>query len=237
MGTARGSEPGGAGGGRRIRRWLAAVAGAVLVAACGKTGAAPTGSAPATSPSPSANPALTVAAAPVAGLGTVLVNGDGRTLYALTSEHGTLVCISSACLQAWPAIGVPSAGSAMAGSGVQPGLLGAAGSSGAQELTYAGWPLHTFSGDAAAGQAAGQGIVSFGGTWEVVTTAGSLVAPPSPSPPAPTARTSSPPIRPLPAVTRPAAVPTTPGEPTTPAAAPTTPAPAPTYSSTYGYGY
>jgi predicted lipoprotein with Yx(FWY)xxD motif len=35
-------------------------------------------------------------------------------------------------------------------------------------VTYKGFPLFHFSGDKAAGQTAGSGIASFGGTWTVV---------------------------------------------------------------------
>ena len=49
------------------------------------------------------------------------------------------------------------------------------GPSGALYITYAGWPLYTFSGDSGPGRAKGQGIVSFGGTWETLTPAGTPV--------------------------------------------------------------
>jgi predicted lipoprotein with Yx(FWY)xxD motif len=38
-----------------------------------------------------------------------------------------------------------------------------------QQVEYEGNLLYTFSGDTAAGQAQGEGIQSFGGTWYVVT--------------------------------------------------------------------
>jgi hypothetical protein len=41
--------------------------------------------------------------------------------------------------------------------------------------TYAGWPLYEYTGDPGAGQANGQGIVSFGGTWQTLTSAGTPV--------------------------------------------------------------
>jgi hypothetical protein len=52
-------------------------------------------------------------------------------------------------------------------------LLGAVkDASGNLEVTYNHWPLYTFSGDAGPGVAHGQGLVSFGGTWYVLTAAG-----------------------------------------------------------------
>jgi predicted lipoprotein with Yx(FWY)xxD motif len=38
-----------------------------------------------------------------------------------------------------------------------------------QQVEYDGHLLYGFSGDTAAGQAHGEGIVAFGGTWHVVT--------------------------------------------------------------------
>lgn len=167
---------------------------AVTVAACGSSAA--------TSPSGSSSPAaaggassaaassgsasnagatssVTVSAKSVSGLGTVLVNQKGQTLYMLTSEKGgKITCTASnGCLHAWPEINLPSgAKAATAGSGVQSSLLGTVkGGAGKTEVTYNGWPLYTYFGDSAAGQANGQGISNFGGTWYVLNTAGNPV--------------------------------------------------------------
>jgi predicted lipoprotein with Yx(FWY)xxD motif len=115
----------------------------------------------------------------VSGLGTVLVNQKGQTLYMLTSEKGDkITCTaSSGCLHAWPETDLPSgATAAKAGSGVQSSLLGTVkGATGQMEVTYNGWPLYTFIGDSAAGQAKGQALTNFGGTWYVLNTAGNPV--------------------------------------------------------------
>jgi predicted lipoprotein with Yx(FWY)xxD motif len=234
---------------RRILGCLT-VGGALVLAACGKATipAAP-------SPSPSPDPAITVAAAAVPGVGMVVVNGYGQTLYLLTAEQGgTLVCTTSACTQAWPTMSLPSASAAgFGGTGVQASLLGVVkGSNGTRIVTYAGWPLHTFAGDGGPGQAKGEGVVSFGGTWEVLTPAGSpVVPPPTPSPtPSPSlSRRLSPvlspsPARPTPAATKAKA--TAPASPTVPVPPATVPSPvvvpSPTHASplpvpTYSYRY
>ncbi|HEY2520092.1 MAG TPA: hypothetical protein VGJ19_08280 [Streptosporangiaceae bacterium] len=122
---------------------------------------------------------VTVSAKSVAGLGTVLVNQKGQTLYMLTTEKGgKITCTASnGCLHAWPEINLPSGTkAATAGSGVKSSLLGTVkGGAGKTEVTYNGWPLYTYFGDSAAGQANGQGISNFGGTWYVLNTAGSPV--------------------------------------------------------------
>jgi predicted lipoprotein with Yx(FWY)xxD motif len=121
-----------------------------------------------------------VSAKNVPGVGTVLVNGKGQTLYLLTSEKGgKITCTASnGCLQVWPETNLPSgATAAKAGPGVQSSLLGTVkDADGKAEVTYNGWPLYTFSGDSgAAGVAHGQGLTSFGGTWYVLNAAGNPV--------------------------------------------------------------
>jgi len=166
----------------------------VVVAACGSSGSTSSGSSGsaaggASSSSSSSSPSaasnagsssgVTVSAKSVSGLGTVLVNQKGQTLYMLTTEKGgKITCTaSSGCLHAWPEIDLPSgAKAATAGSGVKSSLLGTVkGGAGKTEVTYNGWPLYTFIGDSSAGQAKGQALTNFGGTWYVLNTAGDPV--------------------------------------------------------------
>jgi predicted lipoprotein with Yx(FWY)xxD motif len=171
------------------RRLLAAVAFATAVV----LGAAACGSSTKTKTAAGRSAAITVSGANVAGVGTVLVNGDGRTLYALSSERGGKITCTEAngCTKVWPDTELP-AGTAqgIAGAGVQASLLGTAkGATGDLYLTYGGWPLYTYSGDSGPGQANGQGITSFGGTWSTLTPAGTPIAA---APGAPAATTTSP---------------------------------------------
>src|SRR5205814_10124760 len=69
----------------------------------------------------------TVSAKSVPGVGTVLVNGQGQTLYMLTSETGGKITCTQAngCTQAWPETLLSNgATTAKADSGVQSSLLG-----------------------------------------------------------------------------------------------------------------
>ena len=171
-----------------LRRSLAGAAltgvAALLLTACGSsatttgTTAAPAAATATTTP---AAGGVTIASATVAGVGTVLVNGDGKTLYLLTSEQGgKLTCTDdNGCTKFWPDTELPSGvTSATAGTGVDASKLGTIkSSSGSLYVTYAGWPLYTFVKDTAAGSANGEGINSFGGTWETLTPAGSPVTP------------------------------------------------------------
>jgi predicted lipoprotein with Yx(FWY)xxD motif len=161
---------------RSLGAGLAGVA-ALALAACGGSTAttAPTTAAPA------APAGVTIASANVPGVGTVLVNGQGMTLYLLTSEQGgKLTCTDdNGCTKVWPDIELPSGvTAATAGTGVDASKLGTIKSTtGSLYVTYAGWPLYTFSHDSGPGTAHGEGINSFGGTWETLTPAGTAVTP------------------------------------------------------------
>lgn len=155
----------------------AAVAVLLTLAACGgDTSAASSSgagvSAPASSAAGGAAAAYTLQTASISGLGTVLVNGNGQTLYVLSSEKGGKVTCTAAagCTAVWPDTELPAGVSAgVAGSGVQSSLLGTTkGADGTTYLTYATYPVYTYKGDAAPGTASGQGINSFGGTWYVI---------------------------------------------------------------------
>ena len=163
---------------------------AITVAACGAsagTSASGTGSSPSSAPGTasagaagaSSSTAVTVSTKSVPGVGTVLVNSKGQTLYMLTSEKGgKITCTASnGCTKAWPEIDLPSGvTAAKAGAGVQASLLGTVKGADGTEVTYNGWPLYTFVGDSgAAGVAKGQGLTSFGGTWYVLNSSGNPV--------------------------------------------------------------
>lgn len=144
---------------------------ALLLAACGSSTRSAGASGSTSSPT-SAAAGVTIGAANVAGYGMVLVDGHGRTLYMLTSERGgKITCnVATACTEVWPDIELPAGvTAAQPGSGIDKSLLGTVkDKSGHLRVTYGGWPLYTFSRDKATGQAAGEGINSFGGTWYVL---------------------------------------------------------------------
>jgi predicted lipoprotein with Yx(FWY)xxD motif len=96
---------------------------------------------------------------------TVLVDGDGMTLYALGAEKekGRFVCIDAKCLAAW----TPVPGQA---EGVD-GLTTVARTDGTHQAAYKGNPLYTFSGDRKKGDINGQGVQDVG-PWRAVTVSG-----------------------------------------------------------------
>lgn len=156
--------------------------GAILLAACGSSSggtAATAGSGTQTTTAQSSGaPAagVTIKAASVAGYGMVLVDGNGRTLYMLTSEQGGKITCTDAngCTKVWPDTELPKGVSAAtAGPGIQASLLSTVkDASGSLYVTYGGWPLYTYTGDSSTGQANGENITSFGGTWYVLDVSG-----------------------------------------------------------------
>ncbi len=166
--------------GRRLFPISLALGAVATAAACssasssGSAAATPSSSAPASASAA----AVTISVKSVPGVGNVLVNGQGQTLYMLTSEKGGKITCTAAngCTQVWPETVLGSGTKAKAGGGVQPSLLGTVtGASGSPEVTYNHWPLYTFSGDSGPGVAHGEGLTSFGGTWYVLNAAGNPV--------------------------------------------------------------
>ncbi len=97
--------------------------------------------------------------------GTVLASGRGLTLYYYTQDKpgsGSSGCTGS-CASAWPQLVAP----VRAPAGVLlPGPLGvSARRGGGTQVTINGYPIYTYAGDKAQGQATGNGIV---GAWHVI---------------------------------------------------------------------
>ena len=117
-----------------------------------------------------ATPAASVSVADDSHLGQILINPDGRTLYYFVPERGGMIVCTATCTNFWPPVlTATSSASPIAGAGVTGQLSVIARPGGAAQLSYNNWPLYTFSGDKAAGQTNGQGVVGFGGSWFVAT--------------------------------------------------------------------
>jgi predicted lipoprotein with Yx(FWY)xxD motif len=121
-----------------------------------------------------------VEAAPVGQLGTVLVTNKGFALYMFPPDQARHVTCTGGCATAWPPLLVHPGETIAAGPGVRPGLLGTAPNpGGGRVVTYRGWPLYTYLGDASPGHAAGQGVNDDGGYWYVIRPSGQIVGPPA----------------------------------------------------------
>jgi predicted lipoprotein with Yx(FWY)xxD motif len=137
-------------------RWGALACGVVL--ALGGYGMA----APAASAKASADSTATVKVAKVAGVGTVLVDAQGKSLYTHTNGTTDAGC-DATCIGAWPPLLVTAGTKATGAKGVKG--LGVAADG--QQVTLKGLPLYTFAGDSAPHTASGDGLDSFGGVWHV----------------------------------------------------------------------
>jgi predicted lipoprotein with Yx(FWY)xxD motif len=160
-----------------VKLSIPTIAASLLLAACGSGSSSNTTSSSAGAQSSaqtsSAASSAVIKTASNATLGTILVDGQGMTLYHLSGEHaGKFICTSSACLAVWHPMLAPAGG---APSGV--GSLGTVTrSDGTVQVTYKGTPLYTFAQDKQPGEATGQGIKDVG-TWSVVKT--SSTSPPA----------------------------------------------------------
>jgi predicted lipoprotein with Yx(FWY)xxD motif len=168
---------------RRSRWWAGAGAAAVAAAALLTSGCSTDD---ATSPAALAQAPPHVKAMPLpaadgalvgpqpTSLGTVLVDGEGRTLYEFAGDSPNKSACTGACAQNWRFVAAPSPVPAY-----MPGVMGALGSTarpeGGQQLTIAGHPVYTFAGDVAPGQTNGQGKVVDGRVWSAVSATGTPV--------------------------------------------------------------
>ena len=102
-------------------------------------------------------------------LGTILVDGNGMTLYLFTVDTPGQSNCEDQCLVAWP----PLLGEPEAGDGADAALLGTIErSDGSTQVSYDGWPLYYWQQDAAPGDATGQGVND---VWWVVAPDGEAI--------------------------------------------------------------
>jgi predicted lipoprotein with Yx(FWY)xxD motif len=146
------------------------VALAVLLSACGggnggASQSSPSAQAPSTQP-PVSSPAASsggvthIGTRSIPGIGTVLVNSSGLTLYHVPTDTSTTTTCTGSCSQIWPPL--------LTKSGQPPASPGVSGQFGSLsrpdtglQITFNGMPLYTYIGDSKPGQANGQGIDGF----------------------------------------------------------------------------
>lgn len=119
----------------------------------------------------SASTSATSVAVAQSKFGRILVDGHGRSLYLFDRDSRGKSSCYGGCAGEWPPL--ITSGKTHARSGVKAALLGRTKRrDGRWQVTYKGHPLYTFSGDAARGQANGEGLDDFGGWWYLVSPAG-----------------------------------------------------------------
>jgi predicted lipoprotein with Yx(FWY)xxD motif len=156
---------------------LAGLAAAGLLAACGSgngTAAAAGGTGSGQQKDASG---ITVSSRTVAGVGAVLTNQSGMTLYTPQQEAGGVIKCTASCLSFWFPVTVGKGAAPHAASTIT-GTLGTIQrpDGGGSQLTYDGKPLYTFRLDTGPGQVHGNNFSDhFGGqsfTWHAVTASG-----------------------------------------------------------------
>ena len=101
--------------------------------------------------------------------GRILVDDEGRTLYAFDKEKTDRSECFGACAEAWPPF--YTKGEPQAGKGVDQGLLGTTDHDGRDLVTYDGHPLYYYV-DEGPNEVLCQGVDEFGGLWLVVDPGG-----------------------------------------------------------------
>jgi predicted lipoprotein with Yx(FWY)xxD motif len=105
-----------------------------------------------------------VSAAQVSDLGTVLVTAEGFTLYDFHKDKGGTSACYNACAGAWPPL--LTEGNPQAQGAAERSMLGTTKrKDGTLQVTYNDWPLYTYVGDKAPGEANGNDIDQFGAEW------------------------------------------------------------------------
>jgi predicted lipoprotein with Yx(FWY)xxD motif len=105
-------------------------------------------------------------------LGTILVDGAGKTLYVFTPDTagGISTCYDD-CATAWPPLAADAVPTP--GTGLDAGDFALVDrTDGSKQVTFHGMPLYYFASDAAAGDTKGQGL---GEKWYVVDADGKLI--------------------------------------------------------------
>jgi predicted lipoprotein with Yx(FWY)xxD motif len=135
----------------------------------GKSGSGSGGSGSKQVSDPEDTPIAVVSASKIDGLGNVLVDSEGRTLYDFHKDKRSLYSAKAsacygACAEDWPPLltgGEPKA----EGGAIETKFSTLERKDGTLQVTYYGHPLYTYTGDRKPGEANGNDVKAFGGQW------------------------------------------------------------------------
>jgi len=128
-------------------------------------------------PSKSAAPPAATLKTANSSLGSILVDANGRTLYAFMPDTATMSACTASCAMLWPAL--TASGAPVAGTGVSASMLSTIMDANGTQVVYGGHPLYTFANDHSAGDVNGQGFAN--GLWHVVAPSGQIVTTSAPA--------------------------------------------------------
>lgn len=114
----------------------------------------------------------------IAGIGEVLVDGQGRTLYLFEPDEATQVTCTGGCADKWPPLVAMEGAEPEVGGSVDAAVVSTvADEVGAEVLTFEDWPLYRYTSDEV-GEASGTGKDQNGGVWWALTPSGERVPAP-----------------------------------------------------------
>jgi len=109
------------------------------------------------------------------GLGRILVDGRGHTLYLFAKDSRGRSACAGACAAAWPPL--ITSGKPLAVAGAKASYLGTTKrADGRLQVTYRHHPLYLFVKDAKKGETNGEEVDAFGAEWYVLSPAGAKIA-------------------------------------------------------------
>lgn len=153
--------------------WLAAMA--LVVAGCGGSMSSSPTTTHGVGGSTHASGAALVSTRVIKGR-TVLVNNRGFTLYTFAPDQHKRVTCTGSCAAVWPPLKLKAGQKPTASGAAQAAKLASdKNPAGGNVVTYAGWPLYTYTADTMPGEAKGQGLNLNGGVWHVITPTGMVI--------------------------------------------------------------
>jgi predicted lipoprotein with Yx(FWY)xxD motif len=159
----------------QITKFVPAVAVSLLLAACGSSSSTKSSTSSAAT-KPASGGSVEISSRNLPGLGAVLVDAQGRTLYTFVPDNASKVTCTGGCASVWPPLTLPSAGHPVAAGAVTASLLSSdPDPSGGRVITFKGWPLYNYVGDPTPGSVTGEGINSSGGLWYVISPTGTVI--------------------------------------------------------------
>ena len=154
---------------------------ALLAAGCGSSSSKSTSSAASTAATSStastpATGAVQISTRTLPGVGAVLVNAQGRTLYVFAPDKANKVTCLGACASVWPPLALSTGQKPVVSGQANSSLVGSdPNPAGGRVVTYAGWPLYTYVADPSPGTARGQALNLNGGLWYVIAPSGKVI--------------------------------------------------------------
>lgn len=151
---------------------LLALAAVVALAGCGSSsnsssssgGAYGSSSESTTKPTSASTEGAPITVGTAKGVGKVLVDTNGLTLYYFQKDQNGKSACYGACEKGWPPL--ITEGAPQAGEGAMASKLGTTErKDGTTQVTYAGWPLYTFVEDKKPGEDNGTDSKAFGASW------------------------------------------------------------------------